>query len=480
MTGTNVFSLNSSEVGNHSTVAAPGGKSKAATEEAASVFASMMNQNANNLQASQTVNADSVSEVNKTEAINSSNEAYDRYQYKQNNVENRAEKSDNSSISEKIDSAKEDLNEFEENVMDEISEKMEVSIEDIQNALDELGLTVFDLLNPKNLATVVAELTGATNTMELLVSTDFQELLGSIGQMGSDLMKQLNIQMDQIDELVMQMNTLDENQMTDINISMLQEENAENVQNQPMVEDAALSAAEEPDDRNEAKVIVEDLRGTTEDQEETSSFVKAVEESDQENSTMDLSSGSENGNRMMSDGQNVLHQNLENAVQGEEAAGTIRYSDIDVFDMIEQVARNVRVVLESDVTSMEMQLNPENLGKIYLHVSSKEGTVHAQIAAQNEIVKEALEMQVATLRENLSQAGVKVDSVEVTIASHEFERNLEQNEQGQQQNPDESKKAPRRNLKLDSLDELSGLMSEEEALVAQIMRDNGNSVDFTA
>ena len=208
--------------------------------------------------------------------------------------------------------------------------------------------------------------------------------------------------------------------------------------------------------------------------------MKAAEGADQEKATMDLSSGSENGNRMMSDGQNVLYQNLENVVQGDEAAGTIRYSDIDVFDIIEQVARNVRVVLESDITTMEMQLNPENLGRIYLHVSSKEGTVHAQIAAQNEIVKEALEMQVATLRENLSQAGVKVDSVEVTIASHEFERNLEQNEQGQQQNPDESKKAPRRNLKLDSLDELSGLMSEEEALVAQIMRDNGNSVDFTA
>ena len=30
------------------------------------------------------------------------------------------------------------------------------------------------------------------------------------------------------------------------------------------------------------------------------------------------------------------------------------------------------------------------------------------------------------------------------------------------------------------LDELSGLMSEEEMLVAKIMRDNGNSVDFTA
>lgn len=468
MTGTNIFSLNA-EVGNAGSIGTTGSRNKAATEEAASVFASMMNQNASVVQAPKVVDSDSVAEVNKTEAVDASNEAYDRYQYKQNSVE----KNEDSSISDKIDSAKEELNEFEENVVDAISEKLGVSADDIKNALDELGLTVFDLLNPKNLATVVAELTGATNTMELLVSADFQELLGSIGQMGSDLMKQLNIQMDQMDELVAQMNALDENQAIDIDASMLKDEN---VQNQPMVEEAALSTAEEP----EAKVIVEDLRGAAEGQEEASSFVKAVEGADQEKSTMDLSSGSENGNRMMSDGQNVLYQNLENAVQGDEAAGTIRYSDIDVFDIIEQVARNVRVVLESDITTMEMQLNPENLGRIYLHVSSKEGTVHAQIAAQNEIVKEALEMQVATLRENLSQAGVKVDSVEVTIASHEFERNLEQNEQGQQQNPDESKKAPRRNLKLDSLDELSGLMSEEEALVAQIMRDNGNSVDFTA
>ena len=46
------------------------------------------------------------------------------------------------------------------------------------------------------------------------------------------------------------------------------------------------------------------------------------------------------------------------------------------------------------------------------------------------------------------------------------------------QTQEETKK--RRNLKLDSLEELTGMMTEEEALVAQIMKDNGNSVDFTA
>lgn len=32
---------------------------------------------------------------------------------------------------------------------------------------------------------------------------------------------------------------------------------------------------------------------------------------------------------------------------------------------------------------------------------------------------------------------------------------------------------------MSSMDELAGVMTEEESLVAQMMRDNGNSVDMT-
>ena len=132
---------------------------------------------------------------------------------------------------------------------------------------------------------------------------------------------------------------------------------------------------------------------------------------------------------------------------------------------------------------MEMQLNPENLGKIYLNVSEKEGVVRAQIAAQNAAVKEALETQVMELRQSLNQQGIKVDAIEVTVATHEFEQNLEENarqEQQAQQQMEESQKQTRKNLNLNDLDSMSGLMSEEEQLAAQIMRDNGNQIDFTA
>lgn len=158
------------------------------------------------------------------------------------------------------------------------------------------------------------------------------------------------------------------------------------------------------------------------------------------------------------------------------------YFSADTMQIMEQIVQQMRVTISNEITTMEMQMNPENLGKVYVNISSEEGVVNAQFHATNEVVKEALETQVATLRESLNQAGVKVDAIEVTIASHEFERNLEQ----QSQNPEENVNAhqanteKRRNLNLDSLDELKGMMTEEETLVAQIMRENGNSVDFIA
>lgn len=159
------------------------------------------------------------------------------------------------------------------------------------------------------------------------------------------------------------------------------------------------------------------------------------------------------------------------------------YVSIDTMDLLEQVAEQIRVNVSEGTSSMEMQLNPENLGKVYVNISSKEGVIHAQLAASNEAVRAALETQVADLRQNLNQAGVKVDAVEVTVASHEFEKNLEQNQESEKQQGErqqEQSGGRRRNLNLSSLDGLSGLMTEEETLAAQMMRENGNSMDVTA
>ena len=173
---------------------------------------------------------------------------------------------------------------------------------------------------------------------------------------------------------------------------------------------------------------------------------------------------------------------MVNTNQVTETPLTDAYISVDTMDIIDQIVQSTKVTIDNEVSTMEMQLNPEKLGKIYLNVTSREGNINAQLAVSNEAVKEALESQIATLKENLNQAGVKVDAVEVTVSSHEFERNLEQNHSREEQegSRQEESASQRRNIQMSSLDELSGVMSEEETLVAQMMIDNGNSVDLTA
>ena len=169
-------------------------------------------------------------------------------------------------------------------------------------------------------------------------------------------------------------------------------------------------------------------------------------------------------------------------MQGANSAGEYA-AQVDIADVVRQIVTYTRVnYTANQETTMEMQLNPEHLGKIYLEITSKDGTVSAHLTAQNEVVKEALESRIADLKQNMNQAGVKVDAVEVTVGGHEFEKNLEQNAKQEERQAEEQEKAsPKtRRINLDELDELSGVMSEEEALVAQIMADHGNSVDYTA
>ena len=100
-------------------------------------------------------------------------------------------------------------------------------------------------------------------------------------------------------------------------------------------------------------------------------------------------------------------------------------------------------------------------------------------------MRAALETQLAQFRENLELRGIRVDAVEVTVGTHEFERNLEegmaQGQFAQQQEDDRQSGRPRmRNLNRGEIDDVAGELTEEEALAAQIMRDSGGTVDYTA
>ena len=104
-----------------------------------------------------------------------------------------------------------------------------------------------------------------------------------------------------------------------------------------------------------------------------------------------------------------------------------KYTSVNTTDIIRQIVDQISIAKTTGESVIEMQLNPENLGKLYINVTERNSEITARIAVSNETVKNALESQMAALRENLQDANIRVNDVEITIATHEFERNLEQN-----------------------------------------------------
>lgn len=414
------------------------------------------------------------------------------------------------------------VEEAAESIKEVIKENLDVDDEQIEAAMELLGLTSADLLDTQQLIALAVELTGSEDAGSMLFQENFQLVMQETGVITDDLLQELGMSMD---ELVDQIHTMLENtkqpietmlpqqeaqmetqpeqavqkvqEVQEIQLQEVQQEtDPEQMLHQPQRE-AVQTQTEMPQEAVQ-KVQQEEAPAGEEQPQETKQVqnVQPQEENTQtgqQQTTQEGSSETLTGDRETQENPrfdfhtNVHAQEPAVHVQAPQNPTAAPLPQINMQDVIDQIVQHTRLNLSEDVKSIEMQLNPENLGKVYVHVSEKQGTITAQLTAQNENVKEALIQQAAILKENLNQQGIKVDAVEVTAGTHEFESSLErdahsQEEQARQQE-EQSMRRSRRSINLNDLNDLeglSGLMSDEEALVAQIMRDNGNNVDYKA
>jgi len=437
-------------------------------------------------------------------------DAYEKYQYKDKMI--RTESSD--AKPEKLQETVTEVEEFEEAVTEIVAEELHISKEELEAAMEELGLTYLDLLDNGNLANLVAKLTGSENLNQLLCNETFTNVLQQVNALGKELLTKVQMTPEELMEV---QKLFEQSVSTEAEYQNAVHSEAEAITTEVTAESIVENIAEDVMESSigvATEEVAEEVNVIRHTKAEVISDTENVEEAVEEDvkmegvrveasgeKQMDMSEENLSGNEKqelpyMRDekvGQTRIPQGNETVIVDgvQRQAFTEQLSNFEtaqplpthvtVADIMEQFTEQARVLVSVDTTKMEMQLNPEHLGKLYVEVIENEGAITAKIQTQNAVVKEALEMQIADLKVSLNQAGVKVDSVEVTIASHEFERNLEQDANSKKQQEDAEPKAARhRNINLNGLDDLSGLMTEEETLVAKMMAEQGNSVDFTA
>lgn len=142
-------------------------------------------------------------------------------------------------------------------------------------------------------------------------------------------------------------------------------------------------------------------------------------------------------------------------------------------NIVEQVVNHVRIRVLPQTTSMELQLNPESLGRVNLNVTSQNGMATATLTVQNQVAKEALESQITVLRENLESQGLKVDAVEVNVSEFGF-KHPEDSDHGRYP---QKKQSQNKRFRFDSVEEVE---EQESAVTAEERQDGNSVVDYTA
>ncbi len=386
-------------------------------------------------------------------------------------------------------------------IVEKVTDDLDISEDELNNAMQLLGLTAMDLLNPANLAALYCEVTGnASDPQALVLNADFTALFNDVSQVASendaqlDLLSQLTASDDGeiLDaDIVSSADTTDTNESTgsvntpEKTVDSSNDDTAASGQN---INDTADEAVKVYDGSTQDSSYQNSDEGTSSG--ETGNGITSDENTEKTQSKSQVdSSFDDSGERVLhhDDGahsdNSVLHAsvseqlNTDTSFEMSQSQSRLR---VDTTDIIRQIVDSMSISNTTEESAINLQLTPESLGRMYINVSQKNSEISARIAVSNEAVKEALQTQMVNLKEALNNSGIRVNEVEITVASHEFERNLEQGAANDSRQQESTNSYNGSNSSGSGTD--SEMMQDraEERLVTQIMRDNGNSVDFTA
>lgn len=385
---------------------------------------------------------------------------------------------------------------FAKDVKDAIKDELDVTDEQIEKAMEDLGLQFLDLTDQSNLAALVTKLSGSEDSASLLVSDAFPQIVLKVNDLAGGLQEDLGISMEDLQQMAELVTTDVEEAGTTDNLhepAKATEGTEETMQKTEDVKDTVV--AEEATEQVEIPTedTIEPTK-TDETDELVTAGSKDVTTEKQTDQGQEDATDQDTDAFLKQQTKTEIHptQDLtpmqaespitEFASHMEPTVELPTGESVSVQSIIDQIVEASRTTMDGDKTTVEMLLHPEGLGKILMEVTEENGQVKAHIYTQNEQVKEALENQMFQLKEQMNQSQTKVQSVEISVGTHEFERNLEAGQQNQEQGQEGQNQRPKkmRNLNMNDLGDLQGLMTQEEELVTKMMRDQGNTVNYTA
>lgn len=405
-------------------------------------------------------------------------------------VDNQGSKTvDNDGKSKEITSKQKDaINEKTQEVVNKVAEEMDVTPDEVVQAMETLGLTMIDLLNPDNMTDLVAFISGSEDALSILTDESLYQTLGTlqdfVSQITEDLTEELDLSQEALNEVLEQAEEL------------LKQTDMTDEQNSPLGENQTVNKTEElplegmKDFKTTTVVDGKEVTIEVEMDESTGVMVSNTSETKLQSEDKDSSenksgdSGTKENESQTSIFTQTIQQNIE-MPEVSQMTEQVNGFDSNTTQIAEQILENMKANLKPEMTELEMNLHPASLGNVRVNLTAQDGQISAQFVAQNETVKAAIEAQITQLTNQFEEQGIKVERVEVAVAEHGFDDNT-RNGAGENQNSNNNAgkaKAGRvRRIDLSALDDEEGLeeLEESDRIAVEMMAQNGNTVDYTA
>ena len=375
--------------------------------------------------------------------------------------------STSSSLSNISDKASK-VNQAVQDIKDSIKDELDISDDKLEEVMSILGLTNADLLQSQNIADIFMEVTGTQDAMDIItdaaLTQSFQNIISTVEQAVDNLSEDTGMSIEQIKDFI-------NDNMTN---------SAAVVDDKTVVDDIRTEENVQTNASDKMTGDNEDVNSVNEDTlDNISQSVEKKITIQSDNKSSDNMKGY-NGSDKSSDVKTTVSEISSNLVQSiqnsfEEVMNTTTTQTVNGADVIKQIINSVKVTGNNVVQSMEIQLNPEHLGKVTLNVTSKSGVITAEIVAQNEQVKKAIESQINTLKDNFENQGIKIEAVEVTVQSHSFESG--QNLKGNDSEQGKHSKGTRKAVRLEDFEEMS---EESDELIDNLIQNENSSVEYKA
>ncbi len=299
-------------------------------------------------------------------------------------------------------------------VAEAVKELLGLSDEEFSQMLEQLGITNLQLIQPETLQNLVLMANSEQDAVVLLTDA---ELLGTVNELTS-----------QVEQILQEAGVTPEELLGAF----------EDADFAGMVEEALNALGTEEDEVPEETTTVENA-AVDEPVQETGNKAEVHTEG-KETDTSAKEQGSEESTDVEYFTEHMV-QNLQKAAQEiSEVTGEKDIVQI-IREVADQILEKIKVSVTAETTSLEIVLTPEELGKVNLTVSADaDGVMKAKFVTENELAREAIERNLVQFKETLQEQGLKVDTIEVTVGSFEFDRNGQTGENSQEEQKNGNRK----------------------------------------